>query len=128
MFRVFFEKIKFFLAVGKSNNNLKRLDLTDENLASEISEAEGLNIPAIRNLKYNYESPKDKSTPVDFINIPSNFKSTTTDPIVNFNSVNSDNGCGLAEYAFQMDDDANLPSQYPSSTKTVRIPRSILRN
>jgi hypothetical protein len=55
MFRAFFEKIKFFLAVGKSNNNLKRLDLTDENLASEISEAEGLNIPAIRNLKSNYD-------------------------------------------------------------------------
>ncbi len=128
MFRAFFEKIKFFLAVGKSNNNLKRLDLTDENLASEISEAEGVNIPAIRNLKSNYESPKDKSTPVDFINIPSNYKSSNTEPIVNFNSINSDNGCGLAEYAFQMDDHEDLPSQYPSSAKTAHIPKSILRN
>jgi hypothetical protein len=134
MFRAFFKKIKVFLAGGKSNNNLRELDLTSENLASELSKAEGMKIPVVSDLQSNYEWPKDKSTPVDFINIPStNSKSTIIEPIlnfnsVNFNSVNSDNGCGLAEYAFQMDDHEDLPSQYPSSTKTVRIPKGILRN
>ena len=129
MFRAFFEKIKVFLAGEKSNNNLKYLDLTNENLANELSKAEGMKIPVISDLQSNYESPKDKSTPVDFINIPStNSKFTIIEPIVNSNSVNSNNGYGLAEYAFQMDEDADLPSQYPSSTKTARILKGILRN
>ena len=71
MLKALFEKVKVFLAGKKSINNLRRLDLTNENLASEISKAEGVKIPSLKDdLESNRDWPKDKSSPVDFINIP----------------------------------------------------------
>lgn len=131
MLKALFEKVKVFLAGKKSINNLRRLDLTNENLASELSKAEGVKIPTLKDdLESNRDWPKDKSTPVDFINIPrtnSTYK-ITEQPIVNFNAVNSDDGYGLAEHAFRMDDHADLPSKYLSSPEVDKGLKGILRN
>ena len=131
MLKALFEKVKVFLAGKKSINNLRRLDLTNENLASEISKAEGVKIPSLKDdLESNRDWPKDKSSPVDFINIPrtnSTYK-ITEQPIVNFNAVNSNDEYGLAEHAFRMDDHADLPSKYLSSPKADKGPKGILRN
>lgn len=131
MFKALFEKVKVFLAGKKSHDNLQHFDLTNENLASELSKAEGIKIPALSDdLECGNDWPKDKSTPDDFINIPrtNSTYNIIEPPIGNFNSINSDPKYGLAEHAFRMDDHEDLPSKYLSSPVADKGLKSILRN
>lgn len=108
MFKKLFEQIKVLFVGKKSNDNLERLDLTDQRLISQISEAEGRSISNENLLQPNYNEPPDIATPREFIEIPNGGQNLLERLDIgcislNSNSKKSDLNLDLAEHAFRMD-------------------------
>jgi len=119
MFKKLFEKAKVFFVKSQEKVDQIQLDLTDENLFHQISDAEGIEFFQIKNSqKVDYIS-KHKLTQNKFINISeNNYNFEKPNPIENFHYNNFDES-GLAEYAFLMDLDQKIPT---SSTVNPNLP------